>query len=303
MEDRDKWRRFFSDHPQAMETPFHPGDRFGTVGKLIDHIFLVERRHLQRLRGEALADRTGLTGNNAPPLFDYGASVRRELEQYVDELDEDVAAQIRTFEVRDQQWPMSARKLLFHMSDARDPPLGTDRPRRPPRGPRTSRRSRSVLQPGAAMIERLARLGYASKALVYAIIGTLAIARRHQPGRSRHRHERRVARGLLAQPYGRVLLLVLGVGLCGYAVWRLLDSFFDPDRHGTEFKGLVTRIGNVVRGVIYGALGLEALRLFRGSGGSKGDEAEAWTSRIMDLPLGEWLIGHRRRDRGGLRRQ
>ncbi len=115
MEDRDKWRRFFSDHPQAMETPFHPGDRFATVGKLIDHIFLVERRHLQRLRGEALADRTGLTGNNAPPLFDYGASVRRELEQYVDELDEDVAAQIRTFEVRDQQWPMSARKLLFHV--------------------------------------------------------------------------------------------------------------------------------------------------------------------------------------------
>ena len=56
-----------------------------TVGKLIDHIFLVERRHVQRLRGEALADRTGLTGNNAPPLFDYGASVRRELEQLVGE--------------------------------------------------------------------------------------------------------------------------------------------------------------------------------------------------------------------------
>ena len=68
------------------------GGRFATVGKLIDHIFLVERRHLQRLRGEALADRTGLTGNNAPPLFDYGASVRRELEQYVGDLDEDEAA-------------------------------------------------------------------------------------------------------------------------------------------------------------------------------------------------------------------
>lgn len=115
MEERDKWRRFFGHHPQAMETPLHPGGRFGTVGKLIDHIFLVERRHVQRLRDEALADRTGLTGNNAPPLFDYGASVRRELEQYVSELDEDVAGQIRNFEVRDQPWPMSARKLLFHI--------------------------------------------------------------------------------------------------------------------------------------------------------------------------------------------
>ena len=115
LEERDKWRRFFSSHPQSMETPFQPGGRFSTVGKLIDHIFLVERRHVQRLRGEPLADRTGLTGNNAPPLFDYGASVRRELEQYAGELDEDVAGQIRTFEVRDQQWPMTARKLLFHV--------------------------------------------------------------------------------------------------------------------------------------------------------------------------------------------
>ena len=115
LEDRDKWRTFFSVHPQAMEMPLHPGGRFNTVGKLIDHIFLVERRHVQRLRGEPLADRTGLTGNNAPPLFDYGASVRRELEHYVGELDDDVAGQIRVFEVRDQQWSMSARKLLFHV--------------------------------------------------------------------------------------------------------------------------------------------------------------------------------------------
>lgn len=115
MEERDKWRRFFGSNPQAIDTPFQPGGRCGTVGKLIDHIFLIERRHLQRLRGEALSERTGLTGNNAPPLFDYGASVRRELEQYVRELDDDEAAQIRTFDVAGQQYSLSARKLLSHI--------------------------------------------------------------------------------------------------------------------------------------------------------------------------------------------
>jgi uncharacterized damage-inducible protein DinB len=98
-----------------MEVRLQPGDRFATVGKLIDHIFLVERRHLQRLTNDGLSDSTGLTGNNAPPLFDYGASVRRELEQFVSVLDEDVADQVRTFEVREQQWPMTPRKLLFHI--------------------------------------------------------------------------------------------------------------------------------------------------------------------------------------------
>ena len=85
------------------------------VGALIDHIFLVERRHLQRLAGEPVADRTGLTGTNAPPLFDYGASVRRELEQYVAELGEEDADQIRMLDLRDQQWPVTPRKLLFHI--------------------------------------------------------------------------------------------------------------------------------------------------------------------------------------------
>lgn len=115
MEERDRWRRFFALHPEAMELPLQGGERFSSIGKLIDHIFLVERRHLQRLREEPLASRTGLTGNNAPPLFDYGASVRRELEQYVNDLDDDVANDVRIFEVREQQWPMTPRKLLFHI--------------------------------------------------------------------------------------------------------------------------------------------------------------------------------------------
>ena len=114
-EERDKWRRFFGTHPDAVGVAIHPDDGFDTAGKLIDHIFLVERRCVQRLRGESPVDRTGLTGNNAAPLFDYGASVRRELEQYVSDLDDDVASQVRTFEMRDRQWPMTPRKLLFHI--------------------------------------------------------------------------------------------------------------------------------------------------------------------------------------------
>ena len=114
--ERDKWRDWLTLHPEGMEAAVQPGGRLPTVGKLIDHIFLVERPHLQRL-GEELprSEATGPSGNNAQPLFDYGASVRRELEQYVQELDDDVAEEVRTFVVRDAQWPMTTRKLLFHI--------------------------------------------------------------------------------------------------------------------------------------------------------------------------------------------
>jgi uncharacterized damage-inducible protein DinB len=115
-EERDKWRRWLSAHAEAIDVPVQPGGRLPTVGKLIDHIFLVERRHLQRLRGETLATETGLTANNAAPLFDYGSSVRRELEHFVRELDEGAAAdEVRTFVVREQDWRMTPRKLLFHL--------------------------------------------------------------------------------------------------------------------------------------------------------------------------------------------
>ncbi|MFL6280164.1 MAG: DinB family protein [Vicinamibacterales bacterium] len=113
--ERDKWRQWLGGHATALDAPVQPGARLPTVGKLIDHVFLVERRHLQRLTSQPLSESTGLTGNNASPLFDYGASVRRELEKYVADLGDDEVDTLRTFEVREKKWPMTPRKLLFHI--------------------------------------------------------------------------------------------------------------------------------------------------------------------------------------------
>jgi uncharacterized damage-inducible protein DinB len=114
-EEREKWRRWFASHPDAMDIEVQPGGRLSTIGVVIDHIFLVERRHLQRLTSHPLDTTTGLSGRHAPPLFDYGASVRRELMQFVSELDEEAAD--RPFGVTVQSggdFQITPRKLLFH---------------------------------------------------------------------------------------------------------------------------------------------------------------------------------------------
>ena len=113
-EERDKWRTWFTSHPEALEIEVQPGGRFATVGALIDHMFLVERRHLQRLRSAPVDTTTGLSGRHAPPLFDYAASVRRELDQFVADLDDDVANEPRVFTVQTGDFVLSPRKLLFH---------------------------------------------------------------------------------------------------------------------------------------------------------------------------------------------
>lgn len=114
-EERQKWHDWLIAHPAAMDAPVQPGGRLPTVGKLIDHILLGERRFLQRLTDAPVSESTGLTGNNVPPLFAFGASVRRELEQYLSTLEEDDADQSRTFVIRDQTWTLTPRKMLFHI--------------------------------------------------------------------------------------------------------------------------------------------------------------------------------------------
>jgi hypothetical protein len=140
------------------------------------------------------------------------------------------------------------------------------------------------------MIAPLARLGYVSKAVIYAIVGGLALAAAARAG-GRVTDTSGALRFILRQPYGQALLLVLAVGLCGYALWRVLDAYYDPDRHGNGAVGLVVRIGHAIRGGIYGVLGIEAVRLANGLRGSSGREAQLWAARIMDLPFGEWLVG------------
>jgi uncharacterized damage-inducible protein DinB len=115
-EERDKWRAWFTSHPDALEVAVQPAGRYETVGALVDHIFLVERRHLQRLTSAPLDTKTGLSGHHAPPLFDYGASVRRELDRFVSTLDEDAADEPRTITLQGgTDFVLTPRKLLFHV--------------------------------------------------------------------------------------------------------------------------------------------------------------------------------------------
>src|SRR5688500_14897542 len=100
------------------------------------------------------------------------------------------------------------------------------------------------------MLEKLARLGYASKAVIYGIVGILAILAVLNRGGA-VTDPAGALRTVLTQPFGRALLFVLAVGLCGYAAWRLLDSIVDPDRDGKDAPGLITRVGNFVRGCVY----------------------------------------------------
>lgn len=142
------------------------------------------------------------------------------------------------------------------------------------------------------IIERLARLGFASVGTVYLIIGFLAAAAGFGRGGKTAGHEGAV-RYLLEKPLGTPLLIVMILGLVGYALWLFASGFADSDRRGSDAKGLGIRVGAIFRGLIYTAFTIEIIRILTrggGSGGSGDQAAQHWTARVMDKPFGRWLV-------------
>jgi Domain of Unknown Function (DUF1206) len=59
---------------------------------------------------------------------------------------------------------------------------------------------------------------------------------------------------LAGQPFGKVWLVVLGLGLWAFVGWRVLQAVFDADHEGSDLKGWATRAGQAASGLFYGVL-------------------------------------------------
>ena len=143
----------------------------------------------------------------------------------------------------------------------------------------------------APHIETLARVGFASKAMLYIVVGVLA-ARAAAGMGGKMTGTKGALREIVDHPFGKTLLIVMGVGLLGYAVWRVIQGFADPERKGTDAKGLALRGSYVGRGVVHGYLAVQAFRIAseRGGGSRDGAAAKQASSQAMHLPYGEWLV-------------
>jgi hypothetical protein len=139
-------------------------------------------------------------------------------------------------------------------------------------------------------IPRLARVGLASKGIVYITVGVLAL-QVAAGDRGQAPNSERAVEALSRQPLGTALLAIIVAGLAGYVAWRFLQAFADAEGKGRSAKGLVARAGYAASGIIYGGLAAFAFALLtdRPQDGGGGSEA-AWTARILAAPLGKWWV-------------
>lgn len=142
-------------------------------------------------------------------------------------------------------------------------------------------------------VERLARLGYAAKGVVYLLIGVLAAQAAFGAG-GRTTGSEGVLRHILEQPHGRALLGAVALGLFGYALWRAITAVRDPEHAGgADAKRIVARVAYGISALVHAGLAWQAARLAlgNGGGGSEGEGTRGVTAEVLSWPLGEWLVG------------
>ena len=141
------------------------------------------------------------------------------------------------------------------------------------------------------ILSRLARLGYASIGIVYMIVGALAALAGLGRGGSTGGHQTAFS-FIEHQPYGRVPLAVIAVGLIGYSLYRIASAFTDAEHRGSDAKGLALRASSFFRGIVYAGISYEVVRLLMHRGGGSGGDQKTqhWTATIMGKPFGRTIL-------------
>jgi hypothetical protein len=138
----------------------------------------------------------------------------------------------------------------------------------------------------------LGRFGLAAKGVVYVLIGI--VAARAALGTGDQTIDSHGALGRIAQmPLGAWLVGAIALGLAGYTLWRCVQALLDTENKGADLKGLWMRGAYLLSAVIHATLLLTALRMFLGRGGESGSSdgvAQDWTARLLEQPLGPWLV-------------
>lgn len=145
--------------------------------------------------------------------------------------------------------------------------------------------------PSAAWLVPTARIGFAAKAVVYLIIGALAVSAALGTG-----GETTGAIGsieaIAQQAYGRILVAVMVVGLTCYAVWRWMQLAFDPEGEARDGAGKMRRAGWFFSALAHTFLAITAATVaVTSSSGADGDEKQRWTAELLAQPFGRWLLG------------
>jgi hypothetical protein len=137
--------------------------------------------------------------------------------------------------------------------------------------------------------ELLSRAGFVARGLIYAIIGVLALKLALGHG-GKLTNQQGALHTVAHQPFGKLLLTLVAIGLAGYSLWRLVRAAIGHGPEGSD-SGL-DRLAAAASALAYGAMCVIAVKILAGSSGSGGASSpKKATAGVLGWPGGTWIVG------------
>ena len=134
----------------------------------------------------------------------------------------------------------------------------------------------------------LSRGGFVARGLIYGIIGILALKLALGQG-GKLTNQQGALHTVAHQPFGKLLLLLVAVGLGGYALWRLVRAAIG---HGPEGRDdAFDRVAAFASGIVYAALCLLAVEILLGARGGSTTTPKKATAGVLGWSHGTWIVG------------
>lgn len=172
----------------------------------------------------------------------------------------------------------------------RGTPSRMHRGSRPRRSAEPHRAARFVRPPRPRRwLERVSRFGLVVRGFIYFVPGVLAMEwafGRHHQNMSQTGSIELVGK----QPMGRALLIVVAIGLAGYAAWGVYRALFDAQARGHKPGGVVLRIGYATSAIAYAGMLLATVRLLTSAPAHAAAHAD-WSVAVLARPFGGIVVG------------
>jgi hypothetical protein len=145
---------------------------------------------------------------------------------------------------------------------------------------------RSFVQSHA--FEWLSRAGFVARALIYGIIGVLALKLAVGHG-GKLTNQQGALHTVAHQSFGKLLLSLVAVGLGGYSLWRLVRAGIGHGPEGSD-QGF-DRVAALASGIAYGAMCILAIEILLGAGGGTTASPKKATAGVFGWPHGTLIVG------------
>ena len=139
--------------------------------------------------------------------------------------------------------------------------------------------------------EWLARVGFIARGVVYGIIGMLALKLAFGAG-GKTTDQKGALQTVAQQPFGKVLLILVAIGLAGYALWRFVRAALGHGVEASDDSGF-DRVAALASGVVYAGLCAIAISILVGSSQSNSGSGSSQKAAggVLGWPGGQWLVG------------